>query len=139
MRNYWIFLTDPGDYHLDEVFRKKKETWDGVGSTVAQKYLTEVKKGDRIIGYHTAPGKCAYAILEALSGPYQNPESEKKNWVVDVRGVEKLARPVPLAEMKANPVLRQMKLFKLFRPVAVTPLTSAEFQEIVRMGGGGGG
>ena len=135
MPNYWIFLSDPEGYHLDELFKKKKEVWDGVGSNAAQKYLSGMKKGDRIIGYHTAPGKCAYALLEASSGPYQNPESKEKNLVIEVRGDEKLSRPVPLAEMKASAKLKEMKLFKMFRPIAVSPLTAEEFQEIVRLGG----
>lgn len=134
MPNFWIFLTDPESYHLDDLFEKKTEMWDGVGSNIAQKYLSGMQKGDRIVGYHTAPGKCAYAVLEAASGPYQNPKSKEKNLVIDVRGVAKLPRPVALAEMKANSKLKQMKLFKMFRPIAVSPLTPEEFQEIVRLG-----
>ena len=135
MPNYWIFLTDPKGYHLDSLFDRKMDVWDGVGGTVAQKYLSEMKKGDRIIGYHTAPGKCAYGLLEAASGPYQNPESKEKNLVIKVRGMAKFPRPVPLAEMKASAKLKQMKLFKMFRPIAVSPLTEAEFDELLRLGG----
>jgi predicted RNA-binding protein with PUA-like domain len=135
MPKHWIFLSDPKSYHLDELFKKKMEMWDGVGSNAAQKYLSEMKKGDPIIGYHTAPGKCAYALLEAASGPYQNPESKEKNLVIDVRGVTKLPRPVPLAEMKASATLKQMKLFKMFRPISVTPLAAEEFRELLRLGG----
>jgi predicted RNA-binding protein with PUA-like domain len=135
MPNYWFFLTDPESYHLDELFQAKKTVWDGVFGTAAQKYLAEMKKGDRIIGYHTAPEKAAYAVLEAASNAYQNRELKEKNWVVDVRAIEKFATPVPLAEMRSNPKLKQMKLFKMFRPIAVSPLTAAEFREICRLGG----
>lgn len=135
MANYWFFLTDPESYHLDELFKAKKTTWDGVFGTAAQRYLGEIKKGDRIIGYHTAPEKSAYAVLEAASDAYQNPELKEKNWVADIRAVEKLSRPVPLAELKANTKLKGMKLFKMFRPIAVSPLTEAEFREICRLGG----
>lgn len=134
MRNYWMFLSDPESYHLDELFSKKTDVWDGVMGTAAQKYLGEIRKGDRIIGYHTAPEKSVYAVLEAVSGPYQNPELKQKNFVVKVRGVTKLKRPVPLAELKAHSLLKQMKLFRMFRPIAVSPLTSAEYQEILRLG-----
>ena len=85
---YWFFLTDPESYHLDELFKAKKAMWDGVFGTAAQKYLAEIKKGDCIIGYHTAPEKSAYAVLEAASDAYQNPELKEKNWVVDLRAVE---------------------------------------------------
>ncbi len=54
--------------------------------------------------------------------------------MVDVVPVRKLKRAVPLAELKANAKLRAMKLFKFFRPIAVSPLTAAEYREIVRRG-----
>ena len=132
---YWFFLTDPEDYHLDELFKAKKTMWDGVFGTAAQKYLAEIKKGDRIIGYHTAPEKSAYAVLEATSDPYQNPELKQENLVVRVRGAIRFKRAVPLAELKANARLQHMRLFKMFRPIAVSPLTPAEYREIYRLGG----
>lgn len=138
MPQHWFFLSDPEDYHLDELFSKKAEVWDGVMGNVAQKYLAEMHEGDRIIGYHTAPEKSAYAVLEAVSEPYQNPALKRKNLVVKLRGVARFKRAVPLADLKANPRLKQMKLFKMFRPIAVSPLTPAEFQEICRLGGPAG-
>jgi predicted RNA-binding protein with PUA-like domain len=106
MPNFWFFLTDPEEYHLDALFRKKTDRWDGVMGAAAQKYLGEIRKGDRIIGYHTAPEKAAYAVLEAVGDPYQNPELEEKNWVIDVRGVKKFPRPVPLTEAEFNEIRR---------------------------------
>ncbi len=135
MPQYWFFLTDPESYHLDRLFSKDTEVWDGVMGSVAQKYLAELHEGDRIIGYHTAPGKCAYAVLEATSEPYQNPELKQKNLVVKLRGVAKFSRPVPLAELKADPRLQRMKLFQMFRPIAVSPLAAAEYRQICRLGG----
>ncbi len=131
----WFFLSDPESYHFDQLFESRREVWDGVFGGLAQKYLGEIRKGDLILGYHTAPEKQVVAELEAASDAYQNPEiKDKKNWVVDVKGVKKLPRPVPLAGLKANKNLAAMKLFKLVRPIAVSPLTEAEYREIVRMG-----
>lgn len=132
---YWFFLSDPEDYHLDELFKKKRDTWDGVFGTAAQKYLGEIRKGDLIAGYHTAPEKQVVATLETVSDAYQNPEIKEKNWVVDLKAVEKLPRPVPLAALKANKKLAGMKLFKMFRPIAVSPLTEEEYKEIRKTGG----
>ena len=136
MANCWLFLSDPETYHYDEVFKKEREVWDGVWGAAAQRYLAGIKKGDRIIGYHTAPEKSACCELEAVSEAYQNPEEREKNLVVEVRGVKKFKRPVPLGEMRKSPKLKGMKLFKFFRPIAVSPLTEAEFKELVRLGGG---
>jgi len=133
---YWFFLSDPESYHFDRLFETKREVWDGVFGTAAQNYLGQMRKGELILGYHTAPEKQVVAQLAAVSDPYQNPEvKDKKNWVVDVKGIKKLPRPVPLAELKANKKLARMKLFQMVRPIAVSPLTEEEYEEIVRMGG----
>ena len=132
---YWFFLSDPESYHFDRLFENRREVWDGVFGGVAQKYLGQIRGGDLILGYHTAPEKQVVAQLEAVSDAYQNPEiKDKKNWVVDVKGIKKLARPVPLAELKAGKKLAQMKLFHMMRPIAVSPLTEDEYKEILRMG-----
>ena len=132
---YWFFLSDPESYHFDRLFETKRDVWDGVFGGVAQKYLGEIRRGDLVLGYHTAPEKLVVAQLEAGSDAYQNPEiKDKKNWVVEVKAVRKLARPVPLAELKASKKLAGMKLFHMMRPVAVSPLTEAEYKEILRMG-----
>ncbi len=134
MAQYWLFLSDPESYHYDELFKKKRDVWDGVFGSMAQRNIADIKKGDRILGYHTAPEKSVYCELRAASAPYQNPELKEKNLVLDVAPVRKLKRPVPLAELKSNAKLREMKLFNFFRPIAVSPLTAAEYKEILRLG-----
>jgi predicted RNA-binding protein with PUA-like domain len=132
---HWFFLSDPESYHFDQLFASKRDTWDGVFGSMAQKYLGEIHKGDRVIGYHTAPEKAAVCELEVLTDAYQNPEiKDKKNWVVDLKAVKRLGRPVPLAALKANKKLSDMKLFHMMRPIAVSPLKEEEYEEIVRMG-----
>ena len=133
MPQRWLFLSDPESYHYDALFQKKREVWDGVFGALAQKYIAEIKRGDRILGYHTAPEKSVYCELRAASGAYQNPELKEKNLVLEVAPGRKLKRPVPLAELKANPKLEGMKLFRFFRPIAVSPLTAAEYKEILRL------
>jgi predicted RNA-binding protein with PUA-like domain len=134
MPQYWLFLSDPDSYHYDDLFKTKREVWDGVHGAMAQKYIAQIKKGDRILGYHTAPEKSVTCEIKALSGPYQNPEEKEKNLVVGVAPVKKLKRPVGLAELKQNSKLKGMKLFKFFRPIAVSPLTAEEYKEILRLG-----
>ena len=133
MPQYWLFLSDPESYHYDQLFRRKREVWDGVHGSMAQKYIAQIKKGDRILGYHTAPGKNVYCELKTVSAPYQNPEEKEKNLVVEVAPVKKLKRPVALAELRDDLKLKNMKLFRFFRPIAVSPLTAEEYKEILRL------
>ena len=135
MGQHWLFLSDPESYHLDTLFRKGKDVWDGVYGANAQKHLAQIKQGDRILGYHTSPEKAVYAVLEAVSDSYPDPqEKEKKIAVVDVKGIRKLSRPVPLAELRAAKKLAKMK-FLIIPRMAVSPLTPAEYQEILRLAG----
>ena len=135
MAQYWFFLTDPETYSLDQIFQKPQDVWDGVHGANAQRYLREIQKGDRILGYHTAPEKRVYALLEAVSDAYADPkEVEKTVWVADVKGVRKFARPVPLPELRENAKLAQMKFLRIAR-LAVSPLSAAEYKEILRMAG----
>ena len=135
MAQHWFFLSDPDSYHLDELFRKGNDVWDGIHGANALKHLAQVKKGDRILGYHTSPEKAVYAVLEAVSDSYPDPKvKEKQLAVVDVKGVRKLSRPVPLAELRASKKLAQMKFLVIPR-MAVSPLTPAEYEEILCLAG----
>lgn len=135
MAQHWFFLSDPDSYHFDELFRKREDVWDGIRGANALKHLAQVKKGDRILGYHTSPEKAVYAVLEAVSDSYPDPkEEEKRVAVVDVKGVRKLSRPVPLAELRADKKLAKMKFLVIPR-MAVSPLTPAEYKEILHLAG----
>jgi predicted RNA-binding protein with PUA-like domain len=132
---YWFFASDPEGYHLDELFKKSSDVWDGIHGANALRNIAQITKGDRILGYHTAPEKSVYAILEAVSDSYPDPkQKEKKIAVVDVKAVRKLPRPVPLADLRANEKLAGMKFLVIPR-LSVSPVTPAEYEEILRMAG----
>jgi predicted RNA-binding protein with PUA-like domain len=54
---------------------------------------------------------------------------------VEFKPVRPLARPVSLADMKANPALAGMAMFRQFR-LSVAPVTPAEWAVILKMAGG---
>ena len=110
--------------------------WDGAGARPdAIRALRQVKKGDRVLCYHSAPERSLYSIAEVTRDPYPDPhDSNGKNLVADLRAYEKLPRPVTLMEMRANSALRKIKLLKNVRLV-VSPLSEAEYQELLRMAG----
>jgi predicted RNA-binding protein with PUA-like domain len=136
-RHFWIFSADPHHYHWDTLFVKGKEMWDGANAKPdALRQLKQVRRGDRVLCYHSAPERALYAIVEVTRDPYPDPHEEEdgKNLVADLRSLERLPRQVALNELRANPALRKMKLAKNVRQI-VTPLTEAEYQEILRMAG----
>ena len=110
--------------------------WHGAESKPdAIRALKQVRKGDRVLCYHSAPERTLYSIAEITRDPYPDPHDHKeKNLVADLRAFDRLPRQVTLAEMRANPALKKMKLLKDVR-ILVSQITEAEYQEILRMAG----
>jgi len=110
--------------------------WHGAGSKPdAIRALKQVRKGDRVLCYHSQPERTLYSIAEVTRDPYPDPHDLKgKNLVADLRAYEKLPRQVTLAEMRANPTLRKIKLMKNVRLI-ISAITDTEYQEILRMAG----
>jgi predicted RNA-binding protein with PUA-like domain len=110
--------------------------WHGASAKPdAIRALKQVRRGDRVLCYHSAPERSLYSIAEVTRDPYPDPHNHKgKNLVADLRAFERLPRQVTLAEMRSNPALRKMKLLKNVR-LLVSPITDMEYQEILRMAG----
>jgi len=110
--------------------------WHGAESKPdAVRALKQVRKGDRVLCYHSAPERTLYSIAEVTRDPYPDPHDyTEKNLVADLRAFDRLPRQVTLAELRANPALKKMKLLKNVR-VLVSQITEAEYQEILRMAG----
>ena len=135
-RNHWLFSVNPHHYHWDTLFVKGKEMWRGAGTRPdAIRALKQVRKGDRVLCYHSAPERALYAIAEVSRDPYPDPHDHKgKNLVADLRAFERLPRQVGLADLRTNSALRKVKLLKNVR-LLISPISEAEYQEILRMAG----
>jgi predicted RNA-binding protein with PUA-like domain len=131
----WLFKEEPTHYSFDDLVREGKTSWSGVRNPLAQKHLRQVRKGDRIFYYHTGNEKAVVAIAKAASDAYDDPKDKTgKLATVDVVPVEKLPRPVTLAEIKAKPAFRSFPLVRISR-LSVMPVSDKEWAEIERMAG----
>jgi predicted RNA-binding protein with PUA-like domain len=138
---YWLMKSEPEAYSWDEQVRKgaKGEAWTGVRNFTARQNLVAMKKGDRAFFYHSGEQRAAVGIVEVIREHYPDPtDATGKFVVVDVKAVEALPKPVTLAQIKAEPRLKDMVLVKLSR-LSVQPVTDAEWKIICRMGGVKGG
>jgi len=134
----WLFKEEPSNYSFDELVKDKKTVWSGVKNPLAQKHLHAVKAGDRIFYYHTGNEKSVVGIAKALKDAYADPQDTAGNLaVVDVGPVSKLARPVTLAEIKADPAFKMFPLVRISR-LSVMPVTDAEWARIETMAGKAG-
>lgn len=110
--------------------------WRGAGdSQTVRRLLKQMRRGDRVLAFHGAPDRWVYALAEVTRDPYVDPgDPEQKAMIIDLRALERIPQPVPLATMRANPLLRHLKFLKSPRQ-AVSVLTEPEYREILRMGG----
>ena len=108
---------NPHQYHWDTLFVKGKEMWRGAGTRPdAIRALKQVRKGDRVLCYHSAPERALYAIAEVTRDPYPDPhDRESKMMVADLRAMERLPRQVTLDELRDNPAVRKVKFLKNVR------------------------
>jgi predicted RNA-binding protein with PUA-like domain len=129
----WLFKEEPTHYGYDELVKDKKTMWSGVKNPLAQKHLRSVRKGDRIFYYHTGDEKAVVGICKALGDAYVDPgDTSGKASVVDVAPVQKLPRPVTLAEIKADASFKDFPLVRISR-LSVMPVSDAEWTRIEKM------
>jgi predicted RNA-binding protein with PUA-like domain len=135
--NYWLFSTEPDSYPWQKVEAAEKAMWDGIRGGAAQKSMRLIRPGDEILAYHSAPEKAVVGIAEARSTSYSDPSvptDEKDKWhVIDVGWKRWLQNPVPIAQMRSAKGLSKMK-FLIMPRLSISPVTSAEWATILRMG-----
>lgn len=151
--SYWLFKTEPGCFSFDDLKNRPNmtEQWDGVRNFQARNFLRDsIRIGDRVLFYHSnIPEPAVVGLAEVVREGYPDftaldPEGEhfdpkaspdKPIWyMVDVRYVEPMKRPVTLERIKGNPLLVDMPLVKRSR-LSIQPVTPDEWDMILAMGG----
>lgn len=126
----WLFKEEPTHYGWDDFVEDGQTSWTGVKNPLAQRYLRQVKKGDRVFYYHTGNEKAIVGIARAVTGAYEDPGDKTGRLVaVDLSPVGRLARPVTLAQIKADSAFRDFPLVKISR-LSVMPVSEAEWKRI---------
>jgi predicted RNA-binding protein with PUA-like domain len=89
-----------------------------------------VRQGDRVFYYHTGDEKAIVGVMKATGDAYPDPADRSgKLYAVDVAPVQKLDRPVTLAEVKADRRFAEFPLTRISR-LSVMPVTDAEWKAI---------
>lgn len=150
---YWLFKSEPTSFSLDDLKNRPDATeqWDGVRNYQARNFLRdEIKVGDLVFFYHSNIAQPAIVgIAKVVKEGYPDwsafdpqhvhfdPRStpEKPVWyMVDIRFVRELPRPVTLSELKEIPGLSKMALLNRSR-LSVQPVAKDEWSEILRLAG----
>jgi len=148
--NYWLMKTEPDEFSIDDLKRKKIEPWSGVRNYQARNYMRDgMRKGDGVLFYHSScdvPGVAG--IAEVATAAYPDPtqfdpqsdyfdagsKRDEPRWVlVDVKYRRKLKRTITLAELKGRKELKDMVLLRPGNRLSVSPVTKAEWDHILEL------
>lgn len=122
---------EPDAYSWDDFVKDGKTDWTGVRNFQARNNLKEMKKGDKVLFYHSNIGKEVVGIAKVSKESFADPTDEK--WfAVELVPDKKLKKPVSLVDIKTNLALAEIKLIRQSQ-LSVMPLTKDEFEEILSM------
>ncbi|HYR58192.1 MAG TPA: EVE domain-containing protein [Chthoniobacteraceae bacterium] len=131
--NHWLVKQEPTAYSWAAFVKDGRAAWTGVRNFQARNNLRAMRKGDRVLYYHSVVGKEAVGIAKVAAEAYRDPTAKEGDWVcVDLVPWKALKRPVTLDAIKASKPLKNIALLRNSR-LSVMPVTDAEYEEIVRL------
>lgn len=117
----YLLKTEPSTYSFSDLEGEGNTIWDGVKNPFALRNLAAMKKGDKLVIYHTGDEKSAVGTATVVSVD----ASDAKNPRVAIKAGKALA-PVTLATIKANKDFRESPLVRQGR-LSVVPLTDTQY------------
>jgi len=134
---YWLMKSEPGAWSWEQQ-KKEGETgaeWDGVRNYQARNNMRAMKQGDLAFFYHSIGEKACVGIVKVVAEAHPDSTDGSGQWeCVDVAAVADLPKPVTLADIKADPQLKDMVLANNSR-LSVQPVTAAEWRKVCALGG----
>jgi len=119
----FLLKSEPTKYSFDDLLRDGETTWDGISNPQALMNLRGMKKGEKLVIYHSNEGKAAVGTATVVSVDAADP----KNPLVRIKPGKPLKQPRTLAEMREASVFAGSILFRQFR-LSVVPLTDAQYE-----------
>jgi predicted RNA-binding protein with PUA-like domain len=123
----YLLKTEPSEYSFADLQRDKATIWDGISNPAAVKNLREMKPGAKLIIYESGDARSAVGTASVVSVDASDP----KNPQVKICAGKPLAKPVSLAEIKANKLFTGSPLVRQGR-LSVVPLTGEQYQALAK-------
>jgi predicted RNA-binding protein with PUA-like domain len=135
--NHWLVKSEPEAYSWADFVRDDGTDWTGVRNYQARNNLQAMQPGDLALFYHSVSEKAVVgvALVHAAHAPDATAEAGSPWVAVHLRPHAPLARPVPLAALKADARLAQLGLLRQSR-LSVTPVRPEEFDLILALAEG---
>src|SRR3954466_9287273 len=122
----YLLKTEPSTYSFTDLQHEGTTIWDGVNNPVARRNLAGMKKGDKLVVYHTGDEKSVVGTATVVSMD----ASDAKNPRVEIKAGKAVA-PVTLATIKSNKLFKDSPLVRQGR-LSVVPLTDAQYEFLTK-------
>ncbi len=146
---FWLMKSEPSEFSIDDLARVQSEPWDGVRNYQARNMLkNEMQVGDLAFFYHSNSqpsgiagimriSRAAFPDITAFDVNHIHYDAkstvEQPRWFcVEVTFVRKLARLIPLAELKAMSELASLPLIQKGTRLSIMPMTEPQWQAILQ-------
>ena len=123
---HYLLKTEPSAYAFADLLREKETDWIGVTNPQAVKNLAAMKKGEKLIIYHTGDEKTAVGLARVISVDLSDPKVP----LVRIAAGSAIKQPKTLAEIKQQPLFQNSPLVRQSR-LSVVPLDDAQYDWIV--------
>jgi predicted RNA-binding protein with PUA-like domain len=147
---YWLFKSEPDGYSFDQLEKDGRTEWTGVRNFQARNNMKAMTVGDLGLFYHSSTKvPAAVGIVKVVRAAHPDPTARDRKsgyfdprataenpiWeMVEVAFERRLARPVTLAEMRANPELAPtMVLLRKGSRLSVQPVHPREWKIVLKM------
>ncbi|HEY4948821.1 MAG TPA: EVE domain-containing protein [Candidatus Acidoferrales bacterium] len=121
----YLLKTEPSEYSFADLQRDKATIWDGISNPAAVKNLREMKPGAKLIIYETGEVRSAVGTATVVFVDASDPKKPQ----VKITAGKAVARPVSLADVKANKLFAGSPLVRQGR-LSVVPLTGEQYQAL---------
>ncbi len=134
-RSFWLVKSEPSEYAYEQLVKDRVTTWTGVRNFAARNHLAAMGKGDLVLYYHTGAAKTVVGAAKVVGAARPDPTAKPdEGWIaVELAPVRALAAPVTLAQVKADPKLRELPLVRQGR-LSVMPIPKPAFDRILALG-----
>ncbi len=119
----FLLKSEPDKYSFDDLEREGETNWDGIKNAQALNTLAAMKKGEKLVIYHSQTGKEVVGTATVVSVDAADP----KNPAVRIKVGKRLKQARTLGEMREAAVFADSPLFRQFR-LSVVPLTDEQYE-----------
>ena len=132
-KRHWLVKSEPASYSWEQLVKDGRTNWTGVRNFQARNNLREMQNGDEVLFYHSVTGKEVIGVAVVSKTAFPDSTATEGDWsAVELEPKKALKRPVTLAEIKADPTLKDILLVRLSR-ISVVELKPAEFERILEL------